>query len=261
MMNRLKVYVLFLLLAPSAVYAEEKVDCGDEYTSLSNEEVQRLPASEVGQVFLLKFPSVPNTVTLKESKRKSRIYGQVAEVFKGIAENKSALDDSAHLEECVMYEQGLKRATLEVTAETGKKKETYSLVVGPAEYLFLSADMPISNVKQLKYDAKTNTVIEKEKPALFYVSLNGKFGDIYTNYKAFDYRNLSMKLLFNASGQPSASIGIGLGYHFKYAEVFVARVTTANDESAYGSNVSRSLSNIWGVSFDIGKAASWLGGN
>jgi len=166
------------------------------------------------------------------------------------------------------YIQEYERSTITVSMDYPSNKDGVlkkEIISGSIEHMYLSADMPLTNVKQLKYDSKTSKVIEREKPASFYIGVNYKLGDVFINYDTWDLKNLSIKGLLSGSSRPSESMGLGLGYQFNIEgvslEAFVARVWTADDDSAGGAGVGRTPSNVVGISFDVGKAASWLGGS
>lgn len=213
-------------------------------------------------------------VTIEESRRKSRIEEDVAKVFEYAKGQAKAFEISAVVEvpepQCVTYKSAYKRSTISVQGSipvqwrsNGEPKLLInrSLMAGPKEHWSLSADLPIINVKQLTYDSNTASVVEKDKPTSFYVGVNFKVGDVYTNYDYWDLNNLSGKFLFKASSSPNDSMGVGFGYSFKFVELFYARVWTRDDVSTGKTNLGTTPSNIYGISLNISKGISWLQGD
>ena len=143
-------------------------------------------------------------------------------------------------------------------AENPKQSETF--IYGPTEHGYLSADVPVNTTKQLKYDAGTGRIVQASTPSSFYIGLNYKFGDIYTRYynRSDFWNGFSAKFLVQASSTPFASYGLGLAYQFKWFDVFVARVNTAPAANVAGGG--RTLSTIYGVSFNSTHAANWISG-
>ena len=243
------------------------VECGKEFIVLDGMESGKIPPSEKGTTHMLKVPAGTTKVKLKEEKRKTRISEDFA-TLKKIADSLVGTKVLKELEvvavtkkECVIYEQHHNRTTVEVQALDAQDKEigSFTLVAGPTERFYLSADMPVTNIKQLSYDSGTNSVIEKEKPASFYIGLNAKMGDVFRNYSSDEfYNDISIKVLIKASSRPSESMGVGIGYSFKLMEVFVARVWTKDDQNAGGASIGTTASTIFGVSFNPTKGLEWI---
>lgn len=137
-------------------------------------------------------------------------------------------------------------------------KSSESLVAGPREIFYLTADMPVSQVKQVQYDKASNTVTEKDTPSTFYFGFNiTPFGDAATNYRADSVlENLSLKLLAKASSRPSESTGIGIGYRLSMFDFFVAHMRTQDDPNV--SSGGATSSTAYGISFNISKAVDWV---
>ena len=137
-------------------------------------------------------------------------------------------------------------------------KSSESLVAGPREMFYLTADMPVSQVKQVQYDKASNKVTEKDAPSTFYFGFNiTPFGDAATNYRADSVlENMSIKLLAKASSRPSESTGIGIGYRFSMFDFFVAHMRTQDDPNV--SSGGATSSTAYGISFNISKAVDWV---
>lgn len=261
------VVALFMAISINATAAEvdlSLVVCKEIYIDLEETESGRIPPSEKGSKHYLKVPTGVSKAKLKEEKRKSRISEDLATIVKiasEISDIKAA--KAVPQPQCVEYTQGYKRTKIEVRTLDASDKElsSHTLIAGPAEHFYLSADMPVTSIKQLSYDSGTNSVIEKEKPASFYLGINAKVGDVFTNYPVKEfYKDISFKALVKASSKPSESMGLGIGYNFKVMEVFVARVWTKDDESVGGTSLGNTPSTIFGVSFNLTKGLNWLKG-
>ena len=213
----------------------------------------RIPPSKKGSSHTILIKAGVSSAEGIEKKRKSRIVEDI-----GTLANIGGMIKSTK-KKCIQYTQTHKRTILELTTiDVKKKKSNYILTAGVAEHWYMSADMPVNSVKQLSYDSTNNKLIEKEKPASFYIGLNYKLGDIFTNYKAFDFHNITLKGLVKASSSPSESIGLGLGYDFKYFELFVASVWTKDDENIPEQSIGHTNSVIFGISFNLNKGLSWV---
>lgn len=257
--------VFLILISASDAYAKEvvlnPVECGNEFIVV--DESGRIPPSGKDTPHMLKVPTGAAKVNLKEEKRKTRIAEDLAtlkKIAEGMFKTQAEFTEAVAKKECVKYEQSYDRATVEIQVldSQGKELSSSTLVAGPSEHFYLSADMPVTNIKQLTYDSGTNSVIEKEKPASFYIGLNAKFGDVFTNYQFKEfYNDLSIKALVKASSRPSESMGVGVGYNFKLMEIFVARVWTKDDQNVGGASVGTTASTIFGVSFNLTKGLEW----
>lgn len=162
--------------------------------------------------------------------------------------------------------QTLRNLNVESRTKTEAEDEsletrTTDLIAGPREMLYLSADLPVTKVKELQYDKASNQVTEKDAPENFYLGLNiNPFYDVYTQHRSeVFYRNFSLKLLVKASSRPRESMGVGLGYRFGMMDVFVAHMRTQDDPDI--SSGGGTSSTAAGVSFNISKAVDWLSGD
>lgn len=251
-------FVGLVLVHTGAVLGNEIQDCdpmpdGAIRTSLKDPQKSRFVTTE-GQKFQIVLPDEAETVTVKEEERKLRVAEELIAIFGAIKPDKLLAKGK-----CLVYTQRKKRSTIEVTAKSAKDEElaTHKFVTGPEENWYLSADLPVTNITQLSYDSGSSQVVEKEKPASFYIGLNYKTGDVYDDYHEKDkYKNITFKLLFKASSRPTESMGIGIGYAFRTVEVFAARIRTQDDD--HSRDLGNSYSNVYGISLDISKGVSWL---
>ncbi len=236
----------------------EVVNCSapphDGYVYIDLEEnITRLTEGDVGLVYEFKVPLQAQDVTIDEEKRQSRLGQDLTTIFKAIT--KRAPDN------CVRWTRLHKRSmmTIEGKDKNGEVILQTEIAVGPPEHLYLSADMPVTKIKQIVYDSDSKTFQEKEKPSSFYLGLNWRWGDLYTHHSVNEfYKDLSLKALFKASSHPSDSMGLGIGYSLPYCEIFVASVWTQNDDSVPGTSKGTTQSYIVGLSFNISKGMEWL---
>lgn len=273
---RLHRHVFLILLASfscAAGHAEQKIkanitsaDCLP-FSALkleSGKSSMRL-ISSAGDLHYFYIEDTSDTAEGTEIRRNSRFTDDI----ETLKEVKDLLGGRMHMRTpgspyCVRYQQHFKRANLEVVTKkaSGDAVGSYAIVVGPEEHFYITADMPITNVKQLTYDDKSGEVIEKEKPGAFYIGVNGRWGDLYTEYNGKEwYKNLSIKGLFKASKKPGESIGIGIGYNFEVFELFIAQIWTKDDEDISGLKIGATDATVVGISFNLSRGAEWLKGD
>lgn len=245
-------------------------ECDGVAVDLINDHSDRLPLFGAGHKYNFYIGKFTKSevdklvITVEETRRKSHIEDDVAQLVTYFA--KSVGEPIVEAPEvpkkiCFAYTTAFKRSTIAVQVNS-EPPINRSLIAGPEEHLSLSADLPINNVKQLTYDASSPSgVSPKDKPTSFYLGVNYKFGDVYTNYDYFDPHNFSGKLLFKASSSPNESMGVGIGYSFKFVELFVARVWTRDDVNTGKANLGTTPSTIRGISFNVSKGIAWLKGN
>lgn len=256
---------------PSDLRSSISADATSERILLSQEpDGKEKPYSEKGSYIIIKLDEpIPDgtEVNISEKDRKTRISQEVTAALAAAggpaagANNLMALQTQPTLAKdefhCVKYQQQYKRSNLTVDFPNKGKK---TFIAGPAEYLYLSADMPVTKAKQLKFDAQTNRVVETNVPQTFYLGLNAKTGDVYTDADDANwYNNFSFKLLFQVTS-PTNSYGYGIGYDFGPVNIFAAKVYTKNDSSVSSPTSSTSLSTVFGVSFNIENGIKWLSG-
>lgn len=258
-------------------------DCPDEYQpgNQGNDEVQpkdkkksfyfdisnntlleRLPFSDIGTQLHFILPEGTAAVNITEEKRKSRIADEFTTILKAIkGEELNFFSGPKGKRQCVTYRQKYKRSTVKIVALDLKKTEitTRTLTAGPREHMYLSADVPVTNIKQLTYDSSTSSIVEKDVPASFYLGINWQVGDVFTDYSEADFlNNFSVKFLLKASNKPSESIGVGLGYSFNAIDIFAARIRTKDDASVGGASLGHTDATVVGVSFNITKGLEWI---
>lgn len=238
---------------------------------------EQMPYSSNGSYIVIRLgernteiPSKP--IRISETDRQTRISQEISKVLQAVkppSERVMALDGTRqeiNTFPCVKYQQKKERSTITVSFPDdsdpkNEKANQKTFIAGPVEHWYLSADMPVTKAKQLKWDAQTNKAVEANAPQTFYLGLNFKTGDVYTEADADGvswYNNFTFKILAQVSA-PTNSYGVGLGYDFGPVNVFGARISTKNDGVSSPDGGSK-LSTIWGVSFNLENGLKWLSG-
>ena len=229
-----------------------------EVVNYQNGEPTRL-LSKQGEVLCFKVPSNADKVAVSETPRSTRIAKDLA-TFRDIAKKVGGMKDALVDEEekCFQYRQRNERSLLSLTPQSGDTQlGKADFILGDEEHWWLSADVGLTNIKQLTLDKNGNPTV-KEKPSSFYIGVNYKIGDVFhQGNKLSGLDRLSAKFLFHASTTPSDSMGAGLAYDLNVVTLFVARVWTKHDASV-GGTIGTTQSTVAGISFDISKGLDWV---
>lgn len=221
--------------------------------------------SRKGSTIIVQIPADSAEATVAEAERKSRVSEEFSKIKPGIFEKKAVAASPRETFKCIRIVQSfdLSRITVSVKTGTGDKTTTTSktYIGGPIEHWYFAADLPVTSTRQLSYDAKSASYVEKDVPPTFFVSLNYKVGDVHMNPKEFNpsFDNVSFKAMAKVNG-PTEAYGLGIGYDIGSAVLFAARILTKNDPSAADADSTGTYSTIFGVSFDIERGIGWLSG-
>ena len=156
---------------------------------------------------------------------------------------------------------------------------TTSIVTGPREHLFLSANAALTKLRQAKYDSETNTFDLDDKPTAFLIGINYALGDLLRDEGPSSFEKFAsgmfISLLLEGSKTPFDQVGAAIGFRhsppglasflsLETVSPYVGLLWGRNDrvadgspnriESAYGR---RSI--VWGLSLNLDKALGWLG--
>ncbi|MFZ5757064.1 MAG: hypothetical protein ACOY3X_09190 [Pseudomonadota bacterium] len=237
-----------------------------------------------GQGALLRFPGKQGQFAdVTETERKSRIAEDLAKLLKYLADRTSTMDAATDAKpHCFEFNQAYQRSTIDIVFKDAGKQEINrrtGLIAGPEEHWYITADAPVTNPKQLKFDAGEGKVVEKEVPSVFYLGINYQIGDLYRNYDVEwtswkgwfsrkegpeNWRNfgnrLSLKAMLKADKDPSESWGLGLGYTTHYVDFFVANVWTQQEVATAGKELHHTDNVVYGVSFNVSRGIEWLSG-
>jgi hypothetical protein len=246
----------------------------------------------------------------KEVRRLTRLSQDLQTVFTAVA--KKGLGAAGGVNPTIKVRQSIirlseRRSTLTLTSRSIRKtedareiadtscnksecvKRQVVLTTGPAEHIFLSVDLPISKVSDLKYDSKTGTLSPKTTPTVAFLGVNVTPTDLFaaddpctpagsgTTASAlakclFNLERVVFKGFIKLSAKPSDAFGFGVGYRppktavwgldLDVLQVFGAYVWTTQDAitSAGASVPDAHYQGAWrlGVSFNVDKVTDWL---
>ena len=157
-----------------------------------------------------------------------------------------------------------------------------SIVTGPKEHFFLSANTIANDVRQVTYDAATNTLAPANKPTNFYISTNYSIGDLYENGNEINWANRFLAGIYfggfvAASQRPFEQFGGIIGIRrtglprlddvlpLQTVSPFVGVVWVRNDRPAGSASAPATSSRyakgkrVWGISLNLAKALGWIG--
>jgi hypothetical protein len=165
--------------------------------------------------------------------------------------------------------------------EETPERLTTSLVTGPQEHFFLSANAAFTQVRQVKYDEKSRTLEPDKKPKEFLLGVNYAIGDLFAEDDATGLRSflngVFLSLLLEGSNKPFNQIAASLGFRrnlplldqfltLNTVSPYVGVVWARNDlvsDSGASSTVKSKYGKgklITGLSLNLDKALGWLGG-
>ena len=218
------------------------------------------------------------TIDIKEDPRETRLstdFGTLVKIVKTVAEFKAALAAEPPGFNCLTegYTLTRTRATLKISVKhsIGGEDTTVdkTITTGPTEHLFLSADVPVTKLKALKYDDSTNTVTTKDTPTAFYAGFDYTLGDIATTDPQRGWEGIVFKGMLKVSKKPLDGYGGAIGYRspkfgilgmtFEAFTPFVGYFWTKyDDKDSAGKPITRSKNGIrFGISFSLDKALEW----
>lgn len=243
------------------------INISDQSVRVTNSVVNNVATkfSRKGSTIIVQVPANSLEATVAEAERKSRVSEEFTKITRIISEKKDLAAPPKDTFKCVRIVQSYDLSRITVSVKTGTDDKTTTTtktyIGGPIEHWYFAADLPVTSSKQLSYDAKSASYVEKDVPPTFFVSLNYKVGDVYVNPKEFNpsFDNLSFKVMAKVNG-PTEAYGLGVGYDIGSAVLFAARILTKNDPSASGVDSIGTYSTIFGVSFDIERGIGWLSG-
>ncbi len=138
-----------------------------------------------------------------------------------------------------------------------------TILTGPAEHFFISADVFATGADVLTTDS--SGAVQVAKPPAFYVAVDYLLGDLPSDHRPL-WANLVVKGLFKGSKSPQDSLGFGLGLRgsylksygldFELISPFVAVTYTKSTDAS--SSTSRDRQVRVGFSVNVSKALDWL---
>lgn len=156
-----------------------------------------------------------------------------------------------------------------------------ALITGPAELLFLSANIGRTDAEQATFDQSTQSLTPPKKPKEVYVGANVSFGDLYGDsadgWRRF-FGSLYVGAHVEASTKPLSQVGLVLGTrHLPFIDEWISLGAVSpyvgmhwvrNDSlqtSSPPGTIQRIVSKygrreaILGLSFNLTKALGWIG--
>lgn len=238
-------------------------------------ESERMMVSKGDKIRIFYPDTVDQTqIVINEADRDTQIATDIGTLIKLVGNFAiKATPEEKYVDYIVMKD----RATLSIkivgpAKDDGKTLAQTSIITGPKEHWYLSADMPITKASQVKYDSTTNSFKEKEAPTIFYIGLNYMLGDVLSDRQSWT-NNLIIKGLFKASNSPLDSIGIALAYRQKNVKLlngisldifspFIGWVwvkqETLSDGAVETSSRYGKPNVVFGISFNLDKALDWV---
>jgi hypothetical protein len=218
----------------------------------------------------------PDKVEIKEVRRKTRFETDLQTLLK-IVLKEGGVTRVIRTASVAVWGQPLQytRANVLVTVTwDALKSPAVTLVTGPAEHLYLSADLPVDNVSAVKYDEATGAVASRSAPATFYGGLNYSLGDIGLEKASWSWSSVSIKLMMQISSKPLDGLGAGLGFRLPATEVwgfklnalsvFGAAIWLREDSSVSGTPAvveTRYKAKLRaGLSLNLDAALGWIKG-
>jgi len=235
-------------------------------------------------------------VRFTEQSRKSRIATDLGNLIK--LARSAKLDETAGVNELKCVEQSYElervRSNLTVTVEQtppaaraaamteaaalapasagAAPKATATIITGPAEHWFLSADLPIRHFKELKLNDKSGLIEPAKTPTTFFIGLDYALGDILGESQSWR-RDFVLKGMVKLSKQPLQTFGIALGYRGNalsslglsfdavspFAGYFWSRPEVPEGSSAAEKKLQGTFQ--FGFSFNLDTALGWTKGD
>jgi len=205
-------------------------------------------------------------IKIEEKKRKTRIAQDASVLVKLIVLERTKGERNV-LMESRQYTLGKQYGTLSVSAVVDKEKEEkMEILTGPVEHWFLSADLLLVKLSDVKFVVDQGTLEPRETPKVFYIGVNWMIGDIITEQQNL-LKNFFLKGMVKFSRKPFDSYGLGIGYRFPGVKVLGIDISAF---SAFGAMVwtKESVENNtktvtkrqwqFGVSFNLDKAMGWI---
>ncbi len=261
------------LLFSTNLQADEQeltlIQCQESYKNYVNIETlnhKKLFISMDEDPLMIKLPQGTKHVFVNEKPKPSRLTSDMQTLLQLGINNifmlKNFNEDERKIPlECISYKQSYLRTNTHIKV-MGENNNThnYYFFIGEEDHFYLSADMLISNVKELYYEEESKRFIEKEQPASFYFGFNYKIGDISTQYPIDKfYNNLSIKSFAKVAKKPSESMGLGLAYHLNpNIEFFIANIWTRDNKNVQRAKLGYTQTTSYGVSFNLAKLLDWV---
>ena len=166
--------------------------------------------------------------------------------------------------------------------DTGPSALATTIITGPKEHFFLSANAGETDVRQITYNPTTKTLAPAKKPTTFYVSANYSLGDLYDEGNQVSWANrfiggIYLGIFLEASAHPFQQFGGIVGFRrnlippldellpLQTVSPFLGWIWVRNDKvggAAADPTVSSEYAKprfLWGLSLNLDKALGWIG--
>lgn len=218
-------------------------------------------------------------LTHDEDPRKSRFQADVNTLLGVVAKIVTLNAPAERTYKVALYQYALthKRANLkfELTQETtggDDKKIESTIVTGPPEHTYLSADVALDSAKEAEFDRDANAVTPEDTSRVF-AGINYSLGDLSGDVKQPFWRGLVLKGFVEASKTPLDSYGVGvglrgdalsrLGIEFDAFSPFIAVMRVKEDVTEPDGTVRENARTRdlfrFGLSFNLDKLFDWVG--
>jgi hypothetical protein len=141
-------------------------------------------------------------------------------------------------------------------------KASTVVITGPKEHAFISADLAVNSVKEVKLES--GELVPKDNPSQFYVGFDYMLGDVLAETNTFP-DGLTFKALVEASKDPTHSYGVALGIRFKNVNLPGISLDTFSPFAGYFWTRNDTLTGHkykgdWraGISLNLDKALNWV---
>jgi len=145
--------------------------------------------------------------------------------------------------------------------------DAITLVTGPREHLYISADVPVTSTQVLKFDSTANTLVFKDAPTNILVGINYALGDVWPQGRNWTWQNLGFKALFKLDSNPLKTVGAAVSYRAWGMNVFGGYLWMKEDQQT-GTGTSGTpiidpeshYRGAWrlGLGFNLDTAIGWV---
>ena len=176
-------------------------------------------------------------------------------------------------------DQNGRKGDAKATDEESPGKVNTTIVTGPREHFFLSANAAFTQIRQVKYNETSKTFEPDKKPTEFFIGVDYQLGDLYDERRANALQQflagVYVGVALEASTRPFNQVAATLGFRrdlpwfdqfltFEAVSPYVGVVWARNDRPAAPGADSRVESKygkgkfIYGLSLNLDKALGWL---
>ena len=215
--------------------------------------------------------AAPPDVQWEEVSRKSQLAEDASDLLDIIRSIRGfrSLAGSEVVPYWAVYRLKERRAKLVVRAKYLTEEKSAELVTGPTEHWYLSADLPVNSVRELKFDETAQAVLPKDAPKQVFAGANFMLGDRLSAATRW-YDQFVLKAMVRLDKEPLEKVGLALAYRFDRLEVagkyfgalspFVGYIWSKESTDASASASERRYQDHfqYGISVNLDAAAEWV---